>query len=339
MPKEQRSKPPSKTIPKISSAEQEHEWVVLKPVARPEISKIVPTKKKEIAPTTKLIEESVAAKPLVIAARGDQKEPEELTKAKISSAENDEVEKISCSLSKNQYRSEKGEKPSKEDVTTIQVKKTEKSPKEVAKSLIIKKGKHILKECKEKEDISLKPVECIQKDAALEKISSKIEKPKDEKPPLTTVTKAKLSPKAAELKKGEEVKKTVSPKVEPSPLRRKSSAIAGKTISPKELKQVTVTSEQNITSQEHPGHFLPLMKELSPEVVQLQKIPTQQEEVILEEFEGKKGEDEEGEEEEETWGLEVSYEGYEAEEFDSNLEDEAIETPRGTGDKIGEREF
>lgn len=284
MPKEQRSKPPSKTISKISSAEQEHERVVLKPVARPEISKVVPMKKEEIAPTTKLIEESVAAKPLVIVARGDQKEPEVLTKAKIGLTENDEVQKISCSLSKDQYRSEKGEKPNKDDVTTIQVKKTEKSPKEVAKSLMIKKGKHTLTECKEKEDISLKPVECIQKDAALEKISSKIEKPKDEKPPLTTVTKAKLSPKAAELvKKGEEVKKTVSPKAEPSPLQRKSSAIAGKTISPKEPKQATVTSEQKITSQEHPGLFLPLMKELSPEVVQLQKIPTQQEEVILEE--------------------------------------------------------
>lgn len=346
---EESHKTPSKTIKiisKIPSAEKEHEKVVLKPVVRPDKSKGVPMKEKEIAPKTKKTEEGVAAKPVLLAAKSEQKEPEVFTKAKRVPTENDEVEKRSYRSSKDLEQSEKDEKPNKEDKVKIQVKKTDKILKEEAKPLINKNGRHILKECEEK-DISLKPVEHMKTCAELEKISPKVEKPKEEKPSLTTVTKAKESPKEeceisvpkksgslpgismeeeeislkpVELvKRAEEVKMTLSPRAEPIPLLKKSNATA---------------SEQKKASQEHSEkEKLPLIKELSPGAVQLQKIPTQEEEEVLKEFEDEK------EEEEETWGWEVvSSEVYEAGKFDTTMENGAIETPGGTGDKIGERE-
>lgn len=370
-PEEGSPKTPSKTMKKISttpSAEQEHEKVVLKQVQRPDISKVAPTKKKEIKPTAKKIEETVAAKPVVLAAKGEHKEPGVLANAKTDLTENSEVKKRSSS---NQERSEKDEKPNKDDKVKIQIQKTEKSPKEEAKPLIITKGRHILKECKEKEDISLKPVEQIKMDAEPEKILPMFEKPKEENSSLTTVTKAKKSTKEEHdayalkksgslpeknmeeekislkpielVKKGEEVKRTLSPKAEPIPLQRKSSLKVPIKGSPKDLiesvtqKKVPISSKPKKESHEHPEkEKLPLMKELSPGAVQLQKIPTQQEEEVL----GEEFQDEKEEEEEETWGWElVPSEVYEAEEFDATLEDGAIETPGGTGDKIGEREY
>lgn len=374
LPKEESPKTPRQTIKKISkipSTEQEYDKVVLKPVARPDISKVAPMKKKEFTPTAKRIEEVMAPKPMVLAAKGEHKEPEVFTNAKRVPTETDEVEKCSYRSSKDQEKSEEDEKPDKEDKVKIHVKKTEKSPKEGAKPLIIKKGRHVLKEYEEKEDISLKSVEHIKKDAELEKISPKVEKLKEEKPSLTTVTKAKESPKeecktsvlkksgslpekimeeektslkTVELfKKEAEMKRTLSPKVEAIPLQKKSSATVPKKVAPKDLlesvtlEKVSISSQQKKASQEHPEkEKLPLMKELSPGVLQLQKIPTQkEEEVFEEEFKDEKEE----EEEEETWGWElVPAENYEEEKFDTTLEDGAIETPGGTSDKIGERE-
>lgn len=362
-------KAPSKTIkkiPTIPSAKLEHEKVMLKPFERPDKSKEAPMKKKETKTTAKNIEEMVATKPVVLASKVEHREPEVLTKTKIVPTEDDEVGKSSL---KDPERSEIDEKSDKEDKVKIQTKKTETSPKEEAKPLIIKKGRHILKECEDKENISLKPVEHLKKDAELDKILPKFEKPKEENSALTTVIKTKESPKEAGettvfkksvslpekimeeekislkpvelVKKGEAVKRTLSPKAEPIPLQRKSSAIVPKKVSPKDsietvtLKKVPIASDHEKASQEHPKkEKQPLMKELSPGAVQLQKIPTQQEEEVLEE----EFKDEEQDEEEETWGWELlPSDGYE--EFDTTLEDGAIETPGGTGDKIGEREY
>lgn len=375
MPKEVSPKTPRQTIKKVSkipSTEQGFDKVVLKPVARPDKSKAVSMKKKELTPTAKRIEEGVAPKLVVPAAKGEHKEPEVLTKAKRVLTENDEVEKCSYRSSTDQEKSEEDEKPDKDDKVKIQVKKTEESPKEGAKPLTIKKGRHIQKEYEEKEDISLKPVEHIKKDVELEKISPKVEKLEEEKLSLTTLTKTKESPKEeyktsafktsgslsetimeeekislkpVELfRKEAEVKRTLSPKVEALPLHRKSSATVPKKGSPNDLtesvplRKVSVSSQQKNASQELPEkEKLSLIKELSPGVLQLQKIPTQkEEEVFEEEF---KDENEEEEEEEETWGWElVPAESYEAEKVDSTLENGAIETPGGTNDERGERE-
>lgn len=373
MPKEERPKTPTQTIKKISKippTKQGNEKIVLKPVETPEKSKVTPMKKKQITSAAKKIE-VVTPKPVGLEAKSEHKDPEILTKANRIPTEKNEMEKCSYTPSNDEERSKIDEKPGKEDKVKIQAKKTEKSPKDEAKPLIIKKGRHILKECEEKVVISLKPFEHIKKVSEHEKISPNVEKPEEEKPSLTIVTKVKeslkeecetsvlqksgslpgknmeeekISLKPVELvKKGAELRRTLSPKAEPVPLQRKSSAIVPKKDSPKDLvepvtlKKVPITSQQKKASQEHNEKAKkPLMKELSPGAVQLEKIPTQQEEVLEEEFEDKK---EEQEEEEETWGWEVvPSESYEAEEFDTTLEDGAIEAPGSTDDKIGERE-
>lgn len=360
MPKEEGSKTPSlttKRISKIPLTEQEHEKVVLKPLERPDKSKDEPMKKKEKTPTSTKIEEAVAPKPLT--GISEHEEPELLTKAKRIPTENNEVEKSSYQLSQDQEKSKKDEKPDKEDKVQSQAKKTEKTTYLEAKPLTIKKGKHSLK-YEEKEDVSLKPVERLKEDTKLEKISPKFEKPSDEKPSLTTMTKPKESPKeickssvlqkigsppekTMKEEKEVEVMSTLSPKTEPIPLQKKSSAMASNRVLPKDLietvtlKKVPISSQPKASQEPPEKEKIALIKELSPGAVKLQKIPTQQEELVFEgvEFEDEKKEDEE----EETWGWElVPSENYEGEEFDITLVDGAIETTGGTGDKIGERE-
>jgi len=209
-----------------------------------------------------------------------------------------------------------------------------------------------------KEEISLKPV---KGKIIAEKITSpKVDKPS---PQVTSLTKKSpkdddnkpaiskkivCSPKEMEEKKPEELKKTPSPKAEmpkskPSgsiPMERKSSAKSTKNISPKDslesviLKKVskTVSPKEEKTNLGPPlktsEDKVPVVKELSPSVLHLQKIPTQQEEVVHEAVDD--------DEEEETWGWELApRDSYGSETFDDVLEFGAVETP-GMGDKKGE---
>lgn len=231
--------------------------------------------------------------------------------------------------------------------------------------------KHIPTDEMRKEEVFLKPVE--GKIIAEKTPSPKVDKsslqisplakksPKVEDSPAIA-KKIGLSPK--EMKREEEIslkpiehaelKKTPSPKVgiqkpkptESIPMERKSSAKSPKKISPKDslesiiLKKVskTVSPKEEKTTQEPPLRTtedkLPMLKELSPSVLHLQKIPTQQEEVVYEQEQ----EVVDGEEEEETWGWELApRDSYGSETFDDTLDDGAVETP-GMGDKKGEHQ-
>lgn len=353
MPKEDSLKTPSQTIKKISKispTKLKHENVVLKPFETPEKSKVAPIKKKQIT-TAKKIEEVVTLKSMVV--EGEHKKPEIHINANRIPTEKNEDKKSSYRPSKDQESSEKDEKPGKEDKLKIQVKKADKT--EEVKSLMIKKERCILKEREDKEDILLKPVECIKKDSEHEKFSPKVVNSKEEKPSVTIVTKEKESPKeegkTSVCKKSgslpgkmveeekislkpvgpveAEMKKTLSPKAEPIPLQRKSSA----TVPKKDITKDLSSQQKKASHEQTEIEKMPLIKELSPGAVQLEKIPTQQEEEVFEEEFG------EEKEEEETWGWEVvPSECYEAEEFDTTLEDGAIEAAGGSDDKIGERE-
>lgn len=240
--------------------------------------------------------------------------------------------------------------------TTTPEKTTQKCPKE--EKAITKKRGIIPKDEAKKEEVSLKPV---KGKIIAEKITSpKVDEPS---PQVTSLTKKSPKdddnkpamskkivrpPKEMEGKKTEELKKTLSPKAEipkskPTesiPMERKSSVKSPKKISPKDslesviLKKVSkiVSPKEEKTTQDPPlktsEDKVPVVKELSPSVLHLQKIPTQQEEVVHEAVDD--------DEEEETWGWELAPRGsYGSETFDDVLEDGAIETP-GMDDKKGE---
>lgn len=238
--------------------------------------------------------------------------------------------------------------------TTTPEKTTQECPKE--EKAITKKRGIIPKDEAKKEEVSLKPVK--GKIIAEKTTSPKVDKPSpqvtslskkspkddDNKPAMSKIVRP---PKEMEGKKTEELKKTPSPKTEipkskPTesiPMERKSSAKSPKKISPKDslesviLKKVskTVSPKEEKTTQDPPlktsEDKVPVVKELSPSVLHLQKIPTQQEEVVHEAVD---------DEEEETWGWELApRDSYGSETFDDVLEDGAIETP-GMGDKKGE---
>lgn len=245
------------------------------------------------------------------------------------------------------------------------VKKTEKSPKEEKESLLFKKHGSIPKQFGEKEEVLLKPVEVDKKPVEHKKTPSpKAEKPTEEKSSSTPARKAEKSPKEEDkqtsfkktgvlpakqeeklevklkpvAKKEAEPKKSPSPKTESILMERKPSVKEPKKLSPKDsvesitLKKVPKKiSPQDDTSLKPEKTKLPLLKELSPGAVELERIPTQQEEEVFEE------EDEnEEDEEEEAWGWELApHESYGSED---SLEDGAVETPGGVGDKRGERE-
>lgn len=270
----------------------------------------------------------------------------------------EEAEKIKKLESPHEYQPMK---------STTSPEKIREDSKEKGKG-ITKKHRIIPTDEMRKEEVLLKPVE--GKIIAEKTPSPKIDKPSPQVTPLTKkspkeedkaamANKFGLSPKEMEreeeisLKPIEpaELKKTPSPKVdiqklkptESIPMERKSSAKSPKKISPKDslesviLKKVskTVTPKEENTTQEPPlkttEDKLSMVKELSPSVLHLQKIPTQQEEVVYEqEQELVVGE------EEETWGWELApRESYGSETFDDTLEDGAVETP-GMGDKKGE---
>lgn len=242
--------------------------------------------------------------------------------------------------------------------TTTPEKTTQEVPKE--EKAITKKRGIIPKDEAKKEEVSLKPVE--RKIIAQKTPSPKVDKPS---PQVTSLTKKSpkdddkpamsekigLPPKEMKGKEPGELKKTPSPKTEipkpkPTesiPMERKSSVKSPKKISPKDslesviLKKVakTFSPKEEKTTQEPPlktsEDKVPVVKELSPSVLHLQKIPTQQEEVVYEhEQEAVNDEDEE------TWGWELApRDSYGSETFDDDLEDGAVETP-GMGDKKGE---
>ncbi len=251
--------------------------------------------------------------------------------------------------------------------STTSPEKTREGSKEEGKG-ITKKHRIISTDEIRKEEVPLKPVE--GKIIAEKTLSPKVDKPSPQVTPLTKKSpkeedkpamakKNVFSPKEIEreeeisLKPIEpaELKKTHSPKLdiqkrkptESIPMERKSSAKSPKKISPKDslesviLKKVSKTAshKEEKTTQEPPIRTtedkLPMVKELSPSVLHLQKIPTQQEDVVYEqEQEVVDGE------EEETWGWELApWESYGSETFDDTLEDVAVETP-GMGDKKGE---
>lgn len=241
-------------------------------------------------------------------------------------------------------------------MSTITAEKTtQEGPKE--EKTITKKRGIIPKDEAKQEEVSLKPV---KGKIIAEKITSpKVDKPS---PQVTSLTKKSPKdednkpamskkfvrpPKEMEGKKPAELKKTPSPKseipkskpTESIPMERKSSAKSPKKISPKDslesviLKKVskTVSPKEEKTTQDPPlktsEDKVPVVKEMSPSVLHLQKIPTQQEEVVHEAVD---------DEEEETWGWELApRDSYGSETFDDILEDGAVETP-GMGDKKGE---
>ncbi|KAL0184768.1 hypothetical protein M9458_020464, partial [Cirrhinus mrigala] len=249
--------------------------------------------------------------------------------------------------------------------STTTPEKTQEDLKEEGKGITKKRGIIPTDETK-KEEVSLKPVEV--KRIAEKTPSPKVDKPSPQVTPLIkkspkdddkpAMTPKILSPKEKERKEEislkptepAELKKTPSPKAEmpkpkPTesiPMGRKSSAKSPKQVSPKDslesviLKKVSkaVSPKEEKTTQEpslkKSEDKLPMVKELSPSVLQLQKIPTQQEEVVQEQ------EVVDGEEEEETWGWELTpRDSYGSETFDEAFEDGVVETP-GMGDKKGE---
>lgn len=157
--------------------------------------------------------------------------------------------------------------------------------------------------------------------------------PESKERPVTEQDKAKRLEKDEEsvrsvklAEKEADVKKSQSPKSEPVPVQKKPSATIPKTVSPKEsiesvmLKKVPKKiSSQEKKSEEDNGEKakLALTKELSPRAAQYEDVaPTAQtvEEEPLQ-----------------------SVPSCEEEKFDASLEDGAIETPGGVGDKRGER--
>lgn len=269
----------------------------------------------------------------------------------------EEAEKIKKLESPHEYQPIK---------STTTPEKTQEVSKEEGKGITKKRGIIPTDETK-KEEVSLKPIE--GKRIVEKTRSPKVDKPSPQVTPLIkkspkdddkpAMTPKILSPKEKERKEETllkptepaELKKTPSPKAampkpkptESIPMGRKFSAKSPKQVSPKDslesviLKKVskTVSPKEEKTIQEpslkKSEDKLPMAKELSPSVLQLQKIPTQQEEIVHEqEQEVVDGE------EEETWGWELTpRHSYGSETFDDDLEDGAVETP-GMGDKKGE---
>lgn len=247
--------------------------------------------------------------------------------------------------------------------TSTPEKTTQDGPKEEEKEMIKKHGIIPVDKAK-KEEVSLKPVEgrtaektpSPKVDKSSPQVTSLIKKsPKsDDKPEMSKkigVTPKKMEDKKEILLKPVELKKTPSPKAEiskPKPtekiaMERKSSAKLPQKTSPKDsvesviLKKVpkAVSPKEEKTIKEPPLKTnkgkVPVVKELSPSVLELQKIPTQQEEVVYEHEQ-----DAEDNEEEETWGWELTpRDSYGSETYDDILEDGVVETP-GMGDKKGE---
>lgn len=247
--------------------------------------------------------------------------------------------------------------------TSSPEKTTQEGPKEEEKAMVKKHGLIPVDKAK-KEEVSLKPVE--GRKTAEKTPSPKVDKPSpqvtsmikkspkhDDKPALSK--KIGVTPKKMEVLlkpvEPEKMEKTSSPKAEISklkpteaiPMERKSSAKSPQKISPKDsvesviLKKVpkAVSPKEEQTIKEPPLKTIkgkvPVVKELSPSVLELQKIPTQQEEVVFE-HEQEAVDDEE----EETWGWELApRDSYGSETYDDILEDGAVETP-GMGDKKGE---
>lgn len=320
-------------------------------VIKKEISKEPKTFIKKAGKITPQAEESekVQLKPISKAQVSTDKVHQEQSKKKPEDMKLQEMPVISKKPEQTQKASKEPEHVEKPDVSmktvTSPAKTTEDKPKEEEK-VAIKKPGVIPKEDLKKDEVTLKPVEAKKITGKTPSPSTKTS-PKEEKP---AISKKIASPKKIEkeeilLKPVEpaELKKTPSPKADiakPKPtesitMERKPSAKLPKKLSPKDsIESVTLKKVPKKISPKEETMFQEskeVMKEMSPSALYLQKIPTQQEEEVLECGE----EVEHDDEEEETWGWELApRDSYGSENFDDLLEDGAVETP-GMGDKRG----
>lgn len=178
------------------------------------------------------------------------------------------------------------------------VKKSQKSPEE-PKPLQLKKG--VMSKVKnEKEEVVLKPVEQLKKVQLKKTPSPKVEKPIEAKP--ISVEKMPTLKKVAKMDSPQESAEAMKKVL--------------KTSSPEKITQPEKLDKEKI----------PLVKEVSPEAVQMKKVDTQPEKEVFEEESGP--EEKALPEEEEAWGSElVPQESYGSEDWENEGEDGALEVP------------
>lgn len=327
--KDEISKEPKKFIKKSGKTTPQAENVQLKPFSKAPVSaEMIPREQTKKPKDIKHPEKSVIPKDTDTQVKG----PEQTQK---ESKEPEHVEKQDVPIK-----------------TASTAKTTEDTMKEEEKAPINKRG-IIPKEDSKTEKVALKPAE-VKKTP-----SPKVDKPslpltitslKEEKPAISK--KIASPPKKMEkeeifLKPVEpgELKKALSPKAdiakpkptESIPMERKPSAKLPKKLSPKDsIESVTLKkvqkkiSPKEETTTQKTEEVRAVMKEMSPSALLLQKNPTQQEEEVSE-----CEREVEHDDEEETWGWELTpRDSYGSENFDDLLEDGAVETP-GMGDKRG----
>ncbi|KAL7882201.1 hypothetical protein AOLI_G00090500 [Acnodon oligacanthus] len=292
---------------RIPKQEEEPEKVQLKPFAKkpsgspeqkeaPEPKEKIPT---EILPPGKAPEEEISKEP--------KTQLKDIDRQKVPDKE---VEKKPVEVPQVE---EKKELPKK--VTPVE-KDVPPKKEEEKKPLVIKKGS-LPKEPEKKEEVVLKPVEPSKKGLEPKKTPTpKVDQAKPielkpvERKPSTGVTKKPIPEK-------------VSPKdsIESVTLKK-----VPKKVSPKEEKTEEIPAIEKPTE-------VPLVKELSPGVVQMRKVSTQMEEEVFEE----EMLEVEEEDEEETWGWELApQDSYGSEDLEY-LEEGALETPGMPGGRRGER--
>lgn len=294
---------------KIPSKEEEPEVVQLKPIPKKPSAgspkeKEAPEPKErkpiEFSPLTRPPKDEIKTEPSIPPKKVDSQETPDKAK---------EVEKIPTPVPVE----DKKAPPKKVTPKKVMPKEDEKKP------IVTKKG-ILPKEAEEKEEVILKPVERTKSGVEPEKIPS----PKVEKPKPTEPVSVEKKPSEDLAKKP----KKVSPKdsIEAVTLKKVPQKVSPKEEKSKEPPQVPEKKE------------IPVIKELSPQAVELRKVSTQfEEEVFEEEFEAEF--EAEYEEDEEAWGWEVaSRESYGSEGSEERyLEEGALETPGMPGGRRGER--
>lgn len=297
---EEEPKAPSiapKKISKLPLNEKEPETVKLKPIdkhGKPESDEVKPEKKIPEKERDQIaIQRDQTPKEKVV--KEPEKQPMKVEKLATP-------DKVPETTEKKDKLQDAGQKPSPKKLSPV--KKSEMSPKTDEKPALQKKSGQLPKDSKEKEEITLKPVELAKKIEMKKTPSPQVSKPGEsvpmERKPSGDIKRLpkKVSPKdsieSVTLKK---VTKKVSPPEKPS--------------APEEA--VKAEKEK-----------LPVTKALSPEVVQMRKISTQYEEEV-EEFHA------EVQEEEDSWGWEL----VPSDDWEGELEEGAVETP-GFGGRRGE---
>ncbi|XP_076120435.1 uncharacterized protein LOC143100804 [Alosa pseudoharengus] len=298
-PKDEEPKAPGLApmkISKLPSSEKGQEIVKLKPVVRPgeqESGELKPEKK-----TPEKEREHIAFQ------RDDRPPKDEIVKEPEKQPM--KVEKLATpekesEITENKYLPcEPEQKPSPKKLSPV--KKTEMSPKGEEKPALQKKAGQLRRDSKEKEEITLKPIE----------LTKKIEMKKTPSPQVE-----KLKPKA-----GESVPMERKPSGDIKRLPKKVSPKDSiESITLKKVPKKASPSEEVIKTEKNK---LPATKVLSPAVVQMRKISTQNEEEV-EELQ------EEVQEEEDSWGWEL----VPTDDWEGELEEGAVETP-GFGGRRGE---